>query len=64
MTKRRRSQAVPATAITPHSDMAKLGAKGGNATLKKKGPEWFRELVKRRRTHAGGRPKGSKNKAE
>ena len=34
---------------------AKLGAKGGAKTAER-GPEYFRQLAAKRRTHAGGRP--------
>lgn len=33
-----------------------LGAKGGKATLAKRGPDYFRQLAARRKTHGGGRP--------
>ena len=34
-----------------------LGAKGGKATLAKRGPDYFRQLVAKRKTHGGGRPR-------
>jgi hypothetical protein len=36
-----------------------LGAKGGKATLAKRGPDYFRQLAARRKTHGGGRPRKS-----
>jgi hypothetical protein len=33
------------------------GAKGGKATLAKRGPDYFRQLVAKRKTHGGGRPR-------
>lgn len=39
--------------VTP---AAALGAKGGKATLAKRGPDHFRQLAARRKTHGGGRP--------
>jgi hypothetical protein len=36
---------------------AMLGSKGGNATLAKRGPEYFRKLASKRKTHGGGRPR-------
>jgi hypothetical protein len=38
-------------------DAAALGAKGGNATAKRYGPDHFRKLAAKRKTRAGGRPK-------
>jgi hypothetical protein len=35
---------------------ALLGAKGGSVTAKR-GPEYFRQLAAKRKTHAGGRPR-------
>jgi hypothetical protein len=37
------------------SPAAALGAKGGKVTAKR-GPEYFREIAAKRKTHAGGRP--------
>jgi len=34
-----------------------LGAKGGKATLASRGPEYLRQLVAKRKTHGGGRPR-------
>lgn len=34
-----------------------LGHKGGSATAAKFGPEHFRQLAAKRKTHAGGRPR-------
>ena len=36
---------------------AVLGAKGGKATLAKRGPDYFRQLAARRKVHGGGRPR-------
>jgi hypothetical protein len=36
---------------------AVLGAKGGKATLAKRGPDYFRQLAARRKIHGGGRPR-------
>ena len=36
---------------------AALGSKGGKRTLAKFGPDHFRQLVARRKTRAGGRPR-------
>ena len=36
---------------------AALGSKGGNTTLAKRGPDYFRKLAARRKTHGGGRPR-------
>ena len=33
-----------------------LGSKGGNATLAKRGPDYFRKLASKRKTFGGGRP--------
>jgi hypothetical protein len=33
-----------------------MGRKGGS-TMAKRGPEYFRQLAARRKTHAGGRPR-------
>ena len=41
--------------LTPPA--AILGSKGGKATLAKRGPEYFRGLVAKRKTHGGGRPR-------
>lgn len=35
---------------------ALLGAKGGSVTAKR-GPEYFRQLAAKRKTHSGGRPR-------
>jgi hypothetical protein len=35
---------------------AVLGAKGGKATLAKRGPDYFRKLAAKRKTYGGGRP--------
>jgi hypothetical protein len=35
---------------------ALLGAKGGKATLAKRGPDYFRKLASKRKTFGGGRP--------
>lgn len=35
---------------------AVLGAKGGKATLARRGPDYFRKLAARRKTFGGGRP--------
>jgi len=40
-------------AISPAS---LLGSEGGKRLAKLRGPEYFRELQARRKTHAGGRP--------
>ena len=34
-----------------------LGSKGGNSTLAKRGPDYFRKLAAKRKTHGGGRPR-------
>lgn len=34
-----------------------LGAKGGKATLAKRGPDYFRQLAGKRKNHGGGRPR-------
>jgi len=45
-------------ANSPMSMPAKiLGSKGGNATLAKRGPDYFRKLANKRKTHGGGRPR-------
>jgi len=36
---------------------AMLGSKGGQTTLAKRGPDYFRKLAARRKTHGGGRPR-------
>jgi hypothetical protein len=41
--------------LTPPA--AILGAQGGKATLAKRGPDYFRKLAARRKTHGGGRPR-------
>jgi len=38
------------------SAAAQLGRKGGSTTASRRGPEYFRELAKKRKTHGGGRP--------
>ena len=38
-------------------DAAALGARGGNATLASKGPEYFKRISAMRKTKAGGRPR-------
>src|SRR6185437_5933373 len=43
--------------LLAQSPAATLGAKGGKATMRKLGPEHFRELAAKRKTRAGGRPK-------
>ena len=39
------------------SAAAALGAKGGNATLASKGPEYFKRISAMRKKKAGGRPR-------
>jgi hypothetical protein len=34
-----------------------LGSQGGKATLAKRGPDYFRKLAGKRKTHGGGRPR-------
>lgn len=41
---------------------AESGALGGQATLEKYGPDHFRKLAQKRKTHGGGRPIGSGKK--
>jgi hypothetical protein len=41
--------------LTPPA--AILGARGGKATLAKRGPDYFRKLAGKRKTHGGGRPR-------
>ena len=41
------------------SAAATLGAKGGNATLASKGPEYFKQISAMRKKKAGGRPRKS-----
>ena len=41
--------------LTPPA--AILGARGGKATLASRGPDYFRQLAARRKTHGGGRPR-------
>jgi len=42
---------------------ALLGSKGGTATARKLGSEYFRQLAAQRKTRAGGRPKKDRNSA-
>jgi hypothetical protein len=35
---------------------ALMGSKGGSATAKRHGPEHYRQMAARRKTHGGGRP--------
>ncbi len=44
---------------TAKNPAASLGAKGGSATARKLGPDYFRELAAKRKTKGGGRPKKS-----
>jgi len=37
-----------------------LGRKGGSATAKRHGPEHYRQMAARRKTHGGGRPRKEK----
>jgi hypothetical protein len=48
-----RSTAAP----VDESAAAALGAKGGNATLASKGPEYFKRISAMRKKKAGGRPR-------
>jgi hypothetical protein len=41
--------------LTPPA--AILGSSGGKATLASRGPDYFRKLAARRKTHGGGRPR-------
>jgi hypothetical protein len=43
--------------LTPPA--AVLGARGGKATLAKRGRDCFRQLAAKRKTHGGGRPRKS-----
>ncbi len=43
-------------ALAKRVDPSKFGAMGGRKTAER-GPDYFRELAARRKTHAGGRPK-------
>jgi len=36
---------------------ASLGHKGGSATARRHGPEHYRQMAARRKTHSGGRPR-------
>jgi hypothetical protein len=45
--------------VTPPA--AILGAEGGKATLANRGPDYFRQLAARRKTHGGGRPSKKKS---
>ena len=36
---------------------ATLGSKGGSATARRYGPEHYRQMAARRKTHGGGRPR-------
>lgn len=41
------------------SHAAALGHKGGSSVAASRGADYFRDLAKKRKTHAGGRPKKS-----
>ncbi len=45
------------SALVDPSAATALGAKGGNATLANKGPEYFKQISAMRKKKAGGRPK-------
>lgn len=49
-----------AKGIKVESARAKSGKKGGRTTLKRRGPEFYSEISRKRKTFAGGRPRKSK----
>ena len=42
---------------SPSTSAALLGRKGGSATARRHGPEHYRAMAAKRKTHGGGRPR-------
>ena len=42
---------------SPTTSAALLGRKGGSATARRHGPEHYRAMAAKRKTHGGGRPR-------